>query len=111
MFMMHFVGWSMSHGLIFRRQESTQILNTWEGMVAAISDATGGKRIPYGDLVSAVLIIIGVSNVTCCVVAQAILSLLFSNLPVCLYPMCKKAGLIPDIKTITLFMWQLAYLQ
>ena len=43
-----------------------------------------------------------------CGAGNAIVSLLFSNLPVSFYPICKAAGFIPDL-ALSPFVWQLVF--
>ena len=107
LFMIQFVGWAMSLGLVFRWQESIEILNTWDRLVAAIDET--GQRSPFDDVPAALKIILCVSIAIGCGAGNAIVSLLFSNLPVCFYPMCKAAGLLPELSFMTPLMWQLAF--
>ena len=107
LFLIQFVGWAMSLGLVFRWEESIEVLNTWEGLVGCIAET--GQVTPYDDVSSALKIILCVLIAVGCAAGNAIVSLLFSNLPVCFYPVCKSAGLIPNIGLSPL-VWQLVFL-
>ena len=109
LFMLQFVGWACSLGLVFRWRESIQILNSWEIVVADI-DETDGERTPYDDVPSGLLLIHATATTASCAAAQPIISLLFSKLPVCIHSICEAAGLIPDVRWMTPFIWQLAFL-
>ena len=97
----------MSLGLVFRWQESIEVLNTWDGLVACIDET--GERTPYDDVSSALKIVLCMLIAVGCGAGNAIVSLLFSNLPVCFYPIFKSAKLIPDVG-LPQFVWQLAFL-
>ena len=108
-FMVQFIGWTMSLSPVFRWRESIQVLNTWDPLVAAISDEMEEEISPYEDVSSAVKVILGIGLIAGLVGAQAMVSILFSNLPVCIYPMCKAAGLLPEVNFMTPLMWQLVF--
>ena len=107
LFMIQFVGWATSLGLVFRWEESIEVLNTWDELVACIDDS--GERTPYDDVSSSLKIVLCSLIAVGCGAGNAIVSLLFSNLPVCFYPMCQAAGLIPNVG-LPVFVWQLAFL-
>ena len=106
LFMIHFVGWSMSVGLVYRWREAIQLLNPLKQFVADFDES--GEISPYADVRSSMEILIVIPLMAGVGGANGVVSLLFSNLPVCPYPMSKSAGLIPDLD-IHPFWWQLAF--
>ena len=106
LFMIHFVGWCNSLGLVYRPQETIQLMNTWKNLVESFDDS--GETSTYDDINSSLEILICVPLMAGVGLANGVVSLLFSNLPVSMYPMSKAAGLIPDLG-IHPFFWQLAF--
>lgn len=106
LFMIQFVGWAMGLSLVFRWQESIELMNTWEKLVAYVDDS--GERTPYDDVPCSMRLWLCLAIAVSCGTANGLVSLLFSNLPVCFYPMCKEAGLIPDV-SLPPFVWQLVF--
>ena len=106
LFTIHFVGWFNSVGVVYRWQGSIELMNTWKGLVDSF-DGSGESGV-YDDFWSSMEILACVPLMAGVGLANGIVSLLFSNLPVCLYPISKAAGLIPDLD-IHPFFWQLAF--
>ena len=106
LFMIQFVGFAMSLSLVFSWEKSIELLNTWDALVGCIDES--GERTPYDDASASLKLVFCMLIALGCAAGNAIVSLLFSNLPVCFYPMCQAAGLIPDVG-LSPFVWQLGF--
>ena len=105
-FLVYFLGWAMSLGVVFNWRESLQAVNTWDPLVAAFADNEDDIT-PYDDVPSALKIVFGVFISASVASAYAMGSLLFATLPFTLYSTLKAVGLVPEVSFMTPFLWEL----
>ena len=110
--LVYFVPWCLSLGITFKWQDTMDLLNSWPLILACLetSQQRGTKRkAQFGNLSLALKLIAVAVTVPIVVFAAASLSILFKNLPVCLLPLAKGVGIVPDRGVLPDFIWQLIF--
>lgn len=110
LFVIHFAACMICLGMWARPKETMELLNSWPQILACLEEIQGDGRPPTPfDNMSTSLKVIACFLVTQGIaLATGILSLLFSNLPACFFPMADKYGLIPE-GVLPRFGWQLVF--
>ena len=110
LFLVHFVAFMISFGVLARPSETMDVLNSHPQILSCINEVIHGKSrlSPFHDI-SASLQVMAVVLVTQFIAfGTAIISLIWSHLPVCFFPMAEKAGLIPA-GVLPRLAWQLVF--
>lgn len=111
LFVIHFAACMISVGMWARPQETMDLLNSWSKILGCLEEIREEGRpppTPFDDM-STSLKVVAVFLVTQGVALGAgLLSLAFSNLPACLFPMAEKYGLIPP-GVLPRFGWQFVF--
>ena len=88
LFMIQFVGWATSLGLVFRWKESIEMFNSWDPLVSSIDDS--GERTPYDDVSSALKCFLCMSIAWGCGAAEMQLSVCSSQICLSAFTQCSK---------------------
>ena len=110
--LVYFVPWCLSLGITLKWKETMDLLNSWPMILACLEtrQQRGPKRkTQFGNLSLALKLSAVAVMVPIVVFAAASLSILFKNLPVCLLPLAKGVGIVPEQGMLPHFMWQLIF--
>ena len=110
LFVIHFVAFMVSLGTLARPRQTMDVLNSNPGILSCVEEIRHGKPClsPFHD-VSASLQVIAMAFVTQGIAfAAAIASLIWSDLPVCFFPIAENVGLIAS-GALPRFAWQLLF--
>ena len=96
-------------GSTWSRLEMKQLLNSWEPLRDSIEDSTG-RRIDELSSTALCLKLIALTwLVHCAAMNAAAFSLVFEDLPVCVFPIAKRLGLIPENSPLPTILWQIGF--
>ena len=95
-------------GTSWNKMEMRDLMNSWAPLGRSINESTG-SQFEVLSSVPVCLKLIAITCLTLCVAFNAAaLSLVFEDLPVCVFPIIKSRGIIPA-NTLPTFWWQLAF--
>ena len=110
--LVHFIPWCICLGITLKWKETMDVLNSWPMILACLETRRqrGTKhKAQFGNLSLALKLIAVAVTVPIVVFAAASLSMLFNNMPVCLLPLAKGVGIVPERGVLPHFMWQLIF--
>ena len=112
LFVIHFVAFMVSLGTLARPRETMDVLNSHPRILSCIEEIRHGKPLLSSlHAISASLQVIAIVLVTQGIAfAASIASLIWSDLPVCFFPMAQSVGIVPSrVLPLPRFAWQLLY--
>ena len=111
LFVIHFVALMVSLGTLARPRETMEVLNSHPDILSCIEAIRLGKpRLsPFNDISASLQVIVLVLVTQGIAFAGSISSLIWSDLPVCLFPMAENIGLIPFSGVVPRLAWQLVF--
>ena len=108
LFLIYFVAFSISVGMIARPTETMDLLNSWPYILSCLKDIREDVPSQFDDLSEALKLMAVLLATQGIAVAAALLSLAFSTLPTCYFPAAESLGLIPE-GLLPRFAWQLIF--
>ena len=107
-FLFYFDTFCLSLGVIVRPQETMDLLNSWPILLSFLKELRNDVPSPLDDISLALELIALFLMTQGVAVTSALLSLAFSTLPTCYFPLVESLGLIPD-GVLPRFAWQLIF--
>ena len=109
LFLIYMVATMIGLGVWARPEETMDLLNSWPRILSCIQEIREEPALGPFDDISTTLKVITVLLVTQGIAfAAALMTIIMSNLPICLFPMAESLGLIPD-GIMPRFGWQLLF--
>ena len=107
-FLVLFASLCTASGSSLTTAEMRELLNSWEPVLRSIEE-TNGKRVEvFGDILVCIKVILLTGLAQCAAMNAAALSLVFADLPVCVFPIMKRLGMIPD-NLLPAIAWQMLF--
>ena len=108
LFLVYFVPFCVSLGVIARPKETMDLLNSWPIILSCLKEVRHDVSSPFDDMSEAFELIALLLMTQGIAVTAALLSLAFSTLPTCYFPLLERMGLIPEA-VLPRFGWQLIF--
>ena len=108
LFLVYFVGFCISLGVVAQPKETMDLLNGGPFMLSCLAELQNNVPTPFDDVSEALKLIAAILVTQGIALVAALLSLVFSNLPTCYFPLLESFGLIPQ-GWLPRFAWQLIF--
>ena len=106
-FLVYFVSFGVSMGMIARPKETMDVLNSWPFILSCLKELRGTTAPAQYDVLSTSSKLIAVLVATQGIALMGpLFSLIYSTIPTCYFPMAESLGLIPE-GLLPGFAWQL----
>ena len=106
--LVYFISFGVSLGMIARPKESMDLLNSWPYILSCLKEVRGDRPSQFDDVSASLKLIAVVLAPQAIALAGPLLSLVYSSIPTCYFPMAESLGLIPD-GLLPGFAWQLIF--
>ena len=107
-FLVYFISFGVSLGMIARPKESMDLLNSWPYILSCLKEVRGDGPSQFDDLSASLKLIAVVLAPQAIALGGPLLSLVYSTIPTCYFPMAQSLGLIPE-GLLPRFTWQLIF--
>ena len=103
--------WFLSLAIMCKPKETRDTLNAWPTILSGLEARCKrrNRKAQFEDLSLALKLIALFTVVVAVALIMALISIIFVDLPVCLLPLAKTAGIVKDDGTLPHFVWQLIF--